>query len=190
VRGLTQPGAQGRGAVKPLTTSSLPVMQQTDKSTAMLANNTIDPVVQCQYQAYTLIGGTVAVVAMTAPLKLAIAAAQQQSVLRCRTSCKCCACSSLLARRHDCGVSRNPFDAVRRLWFAQAVHPKLRPCKRFDMSLCSSYGVCWLMAASGGQDNEPYLWQSSSSWWSTKIGHCAWPCSKATTYLTAEHVFW
>jgi hypothetical protein len=86
VKGLTQPRPQGQGAVKPLTISASPVMQQINESAANLANNTINSVVECQCQAYTLIGGTVAVVTMTAPLKLAIAAAQQQSVLRGRTA--------------------------------------------------------------------------------------------------------
>jgi hypothetical protein len=65
-------------------------MPQTDESTFKLAHNTIVLVVQSQYQAFTLIGGTVAVVTMTARLKLAIAAVQQQSVLRCRTPLTCC----------------------------------------------------------------------------------------------------
>jgi hypothetical protein len=148
-------------------------MQEIIQFAATIANNICVAVNRSQFQSYMLIGDADALVTMTAPLKLAKAAAQQHSVVRCRKASTSFVCSLVYVRRHDRGVWRNPFEAVGRLWSAQAVHPKLHPFKSFYISLCSSYGVCWLMAVSGGQNHEPYLWQSSSSWWSSRRCHCA-----------------
>jgi hypothetical protein len=50
-------------------------MQEIKTSTAMIARNADVLVFQLQYQAYTTIGGAVALVTMTVPLKPAKAAA-------------------------------------------------------------------------------------------------------------------
>jgi hypothetical protein len=50
-------------------------MQEIKASTALIANNVNVLTMQLQYQAYTTIGGAVALVTMTVPLKPAKAAA-------------------------------------------------------------------------------------------------------------------
>jgi hypothetical protein len=50
-------------------------MQEIKASTAKITNNANVSVIQSQYQAYTMIGGAVALMTMTVPLKLAKTAA-------------------------------------------------------------------------------------------------------------------
>jgi hypothetical protein len=49
-------------------------MQVFEESAATIARTAVVSVLKSQFQAYTLVGGTVALVTMTAPLKLALQA--------------------------------------------------------------------------------------------------------------------